>query len=305
MLNSRGMIFKHRPFLTPTNRLKRAGDFQPFLLGFWDVLRHPNPQHPKGIQISAVDVTWGPWGSRRVPFEIAAVPAPKVLLQYAKTKRSLGKARVILCRICSNSLLGDGKWFVPGFLYRSTISSELSELATCSCASTFEVDGGSEQNQSKAVLAEFVPSFQLNRQNTESLELEVWDSPSDDQCSRESSRIIFIAANHIKPLWMTISRWQILSQQQAIWTSLQSNPSCLVLVHSKHQDRCTKKTPNQVHCLQVCAFLLALLGFEGDFKGFYGMERNSTSSTWMMYCILTKVSDNHKICKICKHVYLI
>lgn len=34
MLNSRGMIFKHWPFLTPTNRLKRAGDFQPFLWGF-------------------------------------------------------------------------------------------------------------------------------------------------------------------------------------------------------------------------------------------------------------------------------
>ena len=135
--------------------------------------------------------------------------------QYAKSKK-----------LCFNSLLGEGKWFLPGFLYRSTISSELSELATCSCASTFEVDGGSEQNQSKAVLAEFVPSFQLNRQNPESLELEVWDYPSDDQCSRESSRIIFISANHITPLWITVSRWQILSQQQEIWTSLQSNPSC-------------------------------------------------------------------------------
>lgn len=255
------MTFKHWPKKNANQQAEKGWGFSTFPLGFWDVLRHPNPQHPKGIQISAVDVTWGPWGSRRVPFEIAAVSAPKVLLQYAKTKHSLGKARVILYRICSNSLLGEGKWFLPGFLYRSTISSELSELATCSCASTFEVDGGSEQNQSKAVLAELVPSFQLNRQNTESLELEVWDYPSDDQCSRESSRIIFISANHITPLWITISRWQILRQQQEIWTSLQSNPSCLV---------CTQNIRiAALHCLQVCAFLLALLGFEGDFKGFY------------------------------------
>ena len=134
--------FQTLTLFNANQQAEKGWGFSTFPLGFWDVLRHPNPQHPKGIQISAVGVTWGPWGSRRVPFEIAAVPAPKVLLQYAKTKRSLGKARVILYRICSNSLLGEGKWFIPGFLYRSTISSELSELATCSCASTFEVDGG-------------------------------------------------------------------------------------------------------------------------------------------------------------------